>query len=88
MSKDKKPFFKFPINLDVDIQDKDIKVRKILEFVPGSIKPNDAQVVIVPKWDGLRKTAFVVLNIDGKEISVTQLKESSEEESTEEVKSL
>ena len=80
MSKDKKSFFKFPINLDVDIQDKDIKVRKILEFVPGSIKPNDAQVVIVPKWDGLRKTAFVVLNIDGKEISVTQLKESSEEE--------
>lgn len=80
MSKDKKPFFKFPVNFDVDIQDKDIKVRKILEFVPGSIKPGDAQVVIVPKWNGLRKTAFVVLNIDGKEISVTQLKESSEEE--------
>lgn len=80
MSKDKKPFFKLPINLDVDIQDKDIKVRKILEFVPHTIKPNDAQVVIVPKWNGLRKTAFVVLNIDGKEISVTQLKESSEKE--------
>ena len=77
--KDKKPF-KFPFGFDIDIQDKNIKERRILEFVPGSIKPGDAHVVIVPKWDGLRKTAFIVLNIDGKEIDVTQLKESSEEE--------
>lgn len=77
MSKDKKPFFKLPFN--IDIQDKDIKERRILEFVPHTIKPNDAQVVIVPKWDGFRKTAFVVLNKDGKEIIVRQLKEISEE---------
>jgi len=80
MSKDKKPLFKFPINLDVDIQDKDIKERMILEFVPHTIKPDEAVVVRVSNWCGLKNTAFVVLNRDGKELIIRQLKESSEEE--------
>jgi len=77
MSKDKKLPFKLPFNFDIDIQN--IKERRILEFVLHTIKPNDAQIVVVPNWGGLKKTGFVVLNKDGKEIIIKQLKENSED---------
>ena len=77
--KDKKPF-KFPFGFDIDIQDKDIKVRKILEFVPHTIKPNDMTITRVPDWGGLKNQTFAVLNKDGKEIIIKQLKKSSEKE--------
>ena len=79
MSNDKKPF-KLPINFDIDI--KDIKDRKILEFVPHTIKPDEAQIVRVSNWgwSGLQKTTFVVLNKGGNELIIERLKEIPEEE--------
>jgi hypothetical protein len=72
----KKPLFGLPIN--VDIENTKIQEKKILEFVPNTVKPHEAIVVKAEKWGGLLKQSFVVLNIDGKELMIKQIKEETE----------
>ncbi len=61
---------KLPVN--IDIEHTKILEKKILEFVPHTIKPNDAQVVKVKSLGGLSEKAYVVLNVDGKNIIIKE----------------
>jgi len=74
---EKKTLFGLPISadIDVDIANTRTQEKKILEFVPNTVKPHEAIVVKADKWAGLLKQSFVVLNIDGKDIVIKQIKE-------------
>lgn len=69
----KESLIQFPVKIDYE----NIKTqeRRILEFDPNRIKAGEAIVVKVAKFGGLTNVSFAVLNIDGKDILVKQLKE-------------
>jgi len=70
-----KPLFKLPLN--IDIENTKIQERKILEFVPNTIKSGEAIIVRTKKYAGLSEPCFVVANMNGK-ITIKQLKEEKD----------
>ena len=67
----------FPLdaNLDINIDKKNIEIKKSLEFNPSKLQPDEAMVVQVKKWAGLSNQTFAILNLGGKELVVKQIKE-------------
>jgi hypothetical protein len=51
------------------------KTRRILEFIPNSIREGEAVIVKTKKYLGLSEPCFVVYNINGK-VSFKQIMES------------
>jgi len=76
---DKRPLIKMPVN--VDIERSKTHERKVLEFVPNTVKAGEAIIVRADKWGGILKPCFVVLNVDGKELIIKQLKEEKDKTS-------
>jgi len=81
-SKKRKPFFKFPLgaNLDANVEyaRKNVKEKRVLEFVPNRVKNGEAIIVRIKRWAGLREACFVVSNNNGK-ITIEQVIEEKEE---------
>jgi len=69
-------FFLLPLN--IDIEKVKIEEKQTLEVDPNKIRPGEASIVKVPKWGGFGSEFFAVLNIDGKRISVEQLRRKTE----------
>lgn len=68
---EKESLIKSPVSLGVEI--KKTNDRKVLEFVPNTIKEGEAIIVRTKKWAGLSEACFVVCLNNGK-ISIVQLK--------------
>jgi hypothetical protein len=69
---DKKLSIKLPFN--IDIANTRIQERKILEFVPYTIKSGQAIIVRTKKNAGLSERCYVVCNRKGK-ISITPIED-------------
>jgi hypothetical protein len=71
---DKKSLIQSPFEIEINYGKMKTEERKILEFDPNRIKANEVVVVNVSKWGGLLNQSFAVLNCNGKEIVIRQLK--------------
>lgn len=54
-----------------------IEERKMLQFIPNTVKDGEAIIVRTKKWAGISEPCFVVVNNKG-EITVKQIKEEKE----------
>jgi hypothetical protein len=59
--------------IDLTYSRKSYTEKKTLEFDPERIKPGEAIVVKVSKWDGLVNAFFAVMNVGGKQIVIKKL---------------
>lgn len=64
----------FPLDLKISHTSHKYTEKKTLEFDPDRIKPGEAIVVKVSKWDGLVNAFFAVMNVGGKQIIIKRLK--------------
>ena len=56
----------------------DIKEKKILEFIPNTIKNGEVAIVRVKKWAGISELCFAIANNNGK-ITIKQFQEENDE---------
>jgi hypothetical protein len=67
-------FSSLPLNIDL-ANSKTVN-RQIRESNPSRIKPGEIVVISVDKWYGLSHKCYAVMNIDGKDMKITPLRES------------
>ncbi len=65
---------KLPANIDINVDRTRVEEKKVLEFVPNTVRNGEAIIVRIKKYGGLAETCFVVCNKNGK-IVVMQVKE-------------
>jgi hypothetical protein len=61
--------------ITVDFAGVKTEERKILEFDPNKIKKGQLIIVKVSKFMGFSNAVFAVLNVDGKNVVIKQLKD-------------
>jgi len=72
----KKPLIESPLKLGYEIAK--TEERKILEFDPNRVKAGEAIIVKVGRLGGLTNTCFAVLNVDGRDLVIKQIKEAKD----------
>lgn len=64
----------FSLGLGFSRKDFKYTEKKTLEFDPQRIKPGEAIVVKISKWDGLVNSFFAIMNVGGKRVIIKRLK--------------
>lgn len=52
----------------------EIEEKKILEYNPHDIEPGHGKIIVLSRWFGLSKSAWAILNVDGKRLEQHELR--------------